>query len=95
MRTPEEVQVEVGKLIALKPKVRNFTFFGDNNRNAIQAQIDVLKDGMDEGDIYDMGSEDADGEWTQHEVDSALEARRWLDEEEDEAPSVGWEPLVP
>lgn len=96
MKTPEVVQTEIGKLIELKPKIRATTFFGDNNRDAIQAQIDVLTDLMDEDDIYDMGSDDDDepGEWTQHEIDSALEAHHWLYEETDEAPSVGWEPLI-
>lgn len=89
MRTPEEVQIEVGKLTEMKPKIRHFSFFGDNNHNAVQAQIDVLKDDMDEDEIYDM-----EGDWTQHEIDNALEARRWLDEESEEAPSSGWESLV-
>lgn len=89
MRSQEEIQIEIGKLTELKPKIRHFSFFGDNNRNAVQAQIAVLTDDMDETEIYDM-----EGDWTQHEIDCALEARRWADEEEDELPSSGWEDLV-
>lgn len=89
MRTQEEIQIEIGKLTELKPKIRHFNFFGDNNRNAVQAQIDVLVDRMDEDDIYDM-----EGHWSQNEIDSALEARRWLDEEGDETPSDDWKDLA-
>ena len=97
-KTEQEVQQEIEKLQEMKPKVRPYTAFGDNNRNAIQAQIDALMEEMDDGDVYDkLGTEEDefdDGEWTQHEVDTALQAIQWRDGDAEESPSEGWEPLI-
>ncbi len=88
--TKEQVQAEIEKLQEIKPKVRRTTLFGDNNHAAIDADIDVLKNDLDENEVFDTYGNDT------HELDSALYACRWLDGDEDEPPSGpnGWGSLV-
>jgi hypothetical protein len=92
-KTPDEIKAEVAKLREMKPRVRHRTSFGDDNWAAIDAQIKVLEEGMDEDEIYDEWPE---GERDMHERDSALEALAWKngEETEDETPSAGWQSLV-
>ena len=89
--TAEQINAEADLLEKMKPNVRKFTAFGDNNHLAIEAQIRVLREGLDEGDIYDLQE---DGEFEERDVDVALDAQRWAAGEEDEAPSDGWKPLL-
>ncbi len=49
--TQEQVKTEIETLEDMKPKVKRFTAFGDDNHAAIDAQIDVLKNGLNAGDI--------------------------------------------
>lgn len=67
----EQVQQEIAALKEIKPKVRRYTFFGDDNHAAIDAQIVVLEEDYDEDAIY--------GEWEddEHVLSSALEALAW------------------
>ncbi len=85
--TPEQVQQEIAALREIKPKVRRRTFFGDDNHAAIDVQIDVLEDGLDEDTIY--------AEWGEadHLLTSALEALAWRNGD-CEAPSGEWSELV-
>lgn len=85
--TPAQVKEEIAKLVDLKDKVPPRTFFGDDNRAAIEAQIAVLKGELNEDEI--------DGE-VDHVASSAREALAWLNGENDseEAPSLGWAHLV-
>lgn len=75
----------------MKPRVRHYSKFGDNHHASIEAQIEVLTERLDEDTIYDKQS---DGDWNENTVGCALEARRWLDGEEDSPPSEGWKGLV-
>lgn len=81
-----EIQQEIEKLAEMKPFVRQFTAFGDDNHEKIDAALKALHDMHDE--------EDADDEWPDEEdceVRSAAQyAIRWMDGEEKEAPSEGW-----
>lgn len=91
-----EVQEEIGKLQGMREDVREFSLFGDNNRDAIDAQIEVLEKSMSEADIYDR-SEDESGDWNQHIFESALFAHHWRtgdSEVEDGSPSDTWQSLV-
>lgn len=54
--TPKAIAAEIAKLKALKPKVKRYTFFGDDNHAAINAQIEVLEKGMDDDAIFGSGS---------------------------------------
>ena len=90
MRTKPEVEKEVRTLTEMKPKVPHHSMFGDDNHEAIDAQISVLTHQQSEDDIYTLYEEDG----TSHVLDSALDAYRWLKGEEDTAPSADWKGLI-
>ena len=88
----KEIDEEVKKLKEMKPKVRHNNFFGDDNHAAIDAQIEVLENDLDQDDID--GKFD-DGDWDDHERSNAEEALNWKEEEsEDGSPSSQWEELI-
>jgi hypothetical protein len=96
--TAEEIKVEIEKLREMKPKLPRTTKFGDDNHAAIDAEIEVLENDLDEDEIYSKGPEDEDhddSEWSQHQMEAALYTRQWMEgEAEDGSPSEGWAPLV-
>lgn len=93
MKTKEQIAAEIAKLTEMKPSVRRGSAFGDDHHAAIDAQIDVLTDWMDEDAIYDAwGDEDAD-EFAQNVLDAALEAYNWMYSTNTEAPSEAWAEL--
>lgn len=96
MRSKDEIAAEAQKLRDMRDTVRETTAFGDNNREAIDAQIEVLEKGIDEDKLYDLHDGAAEDEMfgTQHDFDSALAACQWVTGEEDEAPSDDWQSLV-
>lgn len=73
IRTQQEIEAEKEHLREVMPTVRHFSAFGDDNRKAIQAQIDVLENDYTDDEIYDEWEND------QSRLDNALEARAWLD----------------
>ena len=93
MKTRKQIQAEIDKLEDIKPTVLRTSFFGDNYHDAIDAQIEVLENDMDDDDIYN--NQDSE-EWAQNVVDAALEARQWRDDEseKDFVPSESWKELV-
>jgi hypothetical protein len=93
--TNEQVAAEIAKLKEIQPKVRETSLFGDNNRDAIDAQINVLERRISNDAIYDMYGEDSD-DFAQNVLDSAVEARDYLDGHvvDDEIPSVSWATLI-
>lgn len=93
MKTKEQVAVEIATLTEIKPNVRHSNAFGDDHHAAIDAQIAVLTDWMDEDAIYAAwGDEDAD-EFAQNILDEALAAYGWMYGDE-LAPHEGWSDLV-
>ncbi len=93
MRGDAEVKVEIKKLQEIKPKIPEYTKFGGNNWEKIDAQIRVLKEDMDEEDIdAEWGGpiEDIDTEL----LNSAEEAMNWVNGDPEEAPHVDWMSLV-
>jgi hypothetical protein len=93
--TEAEIIAEMKKLDKMKPKVRRRSMFGDDNHEAIDAQLHVLSNKLTEADIYsnyDTG-DDNNGEVSTHVLDSALDAYRWMQGEE-VAPSESWEGLT-
>jgi len=77
----------------MKPTVVMESRFGDNHHDAIDAQIDVLANGLTEDDVYDAW-EDPVG-LKDNVRDAMLEAAQWVNgESEDGAPSNGWKELV-
>lgn len=91
MISHEDIQTEITKLEELKDKVPAKTGFGESNIEAIEAQIEALRENLEEDDVEDRY--DA-GDFTERQRDNALEAIGWRNEDEDDSPSKGWEHLV-
>lgn len=101
-KTDAQIEAEIAALEAIKPGVRERTFFGDDNHAAIDAQIRVLRERMDSGKLHDVfgdPAESMDGDeidddaidFDQHALDSALEALDWMTGDSDQqSPSEGW-----
>lgn len=86
--TREQIGAEITALKEIKPTVRRFNFFDDDNHRAIEVQISVLENNYSSNLIY--------GNWRDNDflVNAALEARDWLDGNSSEPPSVGWKELA-
>lgn len=93
-RTKQEVDAEVAALREMLPHVRHRGFFG-NNRDAIEAQIAVLDECLDNDDIYDRydNTEDPESSESLHLITNATAAMEWMDGRSDEKPSDGWKEL--
>lgn len=89
--TPAQITKEIAKLEKMKPTVRSHSGFGDDHHAAIDAQIEVLREALDEDEIYVrwQGEEN-------HARNNALLAMGWRDGDygDGEAPSEGWKQLV-
>jgi len=86
--TEKQITKEIEVLKKLKPRVRRRTAFGDDNHAAIDTQLAVLEGRMDTDAIYDCE------DYNEHQRDAALEARRWLDGEEESSLVAGWKELA-
>jgi hypothetical protein len=89
-RTPAEIAQEVKTIREMKPKIRQHTAFGDDNHASIDAQVNVLDNGLTEDQVYSEYGED-DGESI---VMAALDALFWLEGSKDNKPSEDWASLV-
>lgn len=89
----QTVAIEIAKLENMKPKIRRYSMFEDDNWAAIEAQIEVLENFYDEDDVYNK-AEDSDGDWPQYTVDSAINAVAWLEGDEATPPSEEWVHLL-
>ncbi|MBX3588760.1 MAG: hypothetical protein KF796_19180 [Ramlibacter sp.] len=88
--TPEQVQAEIEELRRLVDKVRPRSFFGDDNRACIQAQIKVLSEPI-------RTVEGCEELYEGYVLDGALSARDWMAGElsdEEETPALSWQCLV-
>lgn len=93
-KTKEQVRSEMEALRELKPRVRRQSAFGEDNHAKIEAQIEVLRDNLDEDAIYERFQDADDPDEMSPELDAALDARRWMDGENPEGLAEGWEPLA-
>lgn len=94
MKTDDAINKEILNLKKMKPTVRRFTDFGDDNWLVIDAQIAALERGYDHDEAYDAFPTESDDE-DPIELNGALEAIDWMNEEKDsETPSDGWSSLV-
>lgn len=100
MKTASEIRDEVKALTEIKPKVRRYSAFGNDNLAAIDRQIEALVDKWTDDDAYDALD---DGGISRHEFDAACEAIAWADGAYDEyeedgeivdRPSLSWKSLV-
>jgi hypothetical protein len=107
--TEKQIEAEIKKLTQIKPNVRKTSVFGDNHWDAIDAQIEVLKNYWTEDDVYDNfpSQEDLESRADHgEEIDDiiaypdnvrseALEAARWLaGESEFKKLSDNWKELL-
>lgn len=88
MKTDQEIETEIAALKAIKPRVRKTSVFGDNHHDAIDAQIEVLTRRMSCDKIYNTFDRR-----TENILEQALNARRWLNGEE-ESLAKEWEELA-
>lgn len=97
MKITSEIEAEIAALTAMKPNVRQFSAFGDDHHQAIDAQIETLTNRLNVDQVHDGYGEDAMAdEFSQNELDAALEASDWMLglAADDEPPSAGWQSLV-
>jgi hypothetical protein len=100
MRTQEQIDAEIAKLTEQAPRLGR-SAFGDNHADACRAQIEVLKEGLDEAaiddkraDMADEAQAEDDSLWADNVVQAACDARDWREGDSDDAPSDGWKSLV-
>lgn len=91
--TPEQVAQEIAALQEIKPKIRRHSFFGDDNHEAVDAQIAVLENLYDEDEVYER-YEDPDNPDDRNVLDSALEAVYWLEGQTEQSLVEGWQSLT-
>lgn len=88
IRTDEQKAAMVAALRKQKETAPEFTFFGDNNHEGIDAQIAVIEEEWSEDEVWNRYPDDEDD---QHTRDMALDAVGWLNgEKEDEDLSGQW-----
>lgn len=80
MKTKEQIKKEIEALKTVRPNVRPRSMFGDDNLAALDAQIAVLLDNMNDDDIYDVYDRTSSSEYI---LESAIAARQWVNDEED------------
>jgi hypothetical protein len=91
-KTPDEVTAEIAALSVIKPKLPKMNFFGEDNHNKVDIQIEVLHGDVDGEQFEDMVD---NGEWTDSERDEAQSALDWMEGySEDPAPSIQWAELI-
>lgn len=87
VKTDKQRNSEIAALEAIQPKVRPMSIFGDDNRQAIGAEINVLQKMMTNEQIHSRYG-------TEYIRDSALFARQWLEGEVDEGLADEWKLLT-
>ena len=99
-KTEEQVKAQAALLSEMKPRIRRYSFFGDDNWAKIDVQIKVIEEDMSEDELNDYVDEQQ-GELDltddqKYELSSVgFEAIDWRDGTLDEPPSDGWKSLLP
>lgn len=88
-RDSYEVRIEIEKLRAIRGRLVT-SVFGDNNNAALDAQLRVLEEGLNEIGVYKLFDTD---DHEPNELEAALEAAYWLEGGETKLYEE-WEPLV-
>lgn len=81
MKTQEEIKKEIKALKAVRPKVRPFSIFGDDNLADLDVVLDVLEHDLDSDDISDRYDHAGASEEL---LMTAFHARDWMDGEGEE-----------
>lgn len=93
MKTQEEIKKEIEALKAVRPNVRPYSMFGDDNLAAFDAQVEVLEQDMDDDEVSDRF--DCSG-IPENVMSSAFHALDWINGEEDfdgGSLAEGWSPI--
>ncbi len=96
-KSTDEISKEIASLKDLRPKVRRTSMFGDDHREAISAQINVLEARMDADAIQLAWGDDTAEEFAQNVYDAAMTAHDWytgVSGFQDGDPSNEWLSLV-
>ena len=96
--TQEQINAEIAELKRIRPLIPQYTAFGDNNWDKVDAQIEVLENALSDIDIDNrtQADEDDDDEskWSLEVAGNAREACDWMFGDSDEKPSENWASLV-
>jgi hypothetical protein len=76
-RNQTEIDSMVQKLSDLKKTLPQYSFFGDNNWEAIDEQMHVIKNDIDQDEIYEGNHDD-------NVENAAISAYQWLNGEIEE-----------
>jgi hypothetical protein len=85
-RIAAEIAAEIERLKLLLPRL-------PHKAAEIQAQIDVLNDGMTESDVYDIFGEEEDEDYDDDVFMGAMDAFRWVNSKSLLSLADDWEPL--
>ncbi len=100
MKSKLLIENEIDALKALKPKVRQRNTFGDDHHAAIDAQITVLDERLDNDALHDRFEPSGDSDINADEgradnvLDAAMQAYRWMIEDDNDAPSSEWQTMA-
>lgn len=88
MKTEGQIKEQIAELEEIKPHIIPKSFWGDDNVAQIDAAIWVLKNqnSITEDSIYDRFPDEV-GE---HELNGALHAYQWLNDQDPDAPAIGY-----
>jgi hypothetical protein len=90
-----QIEKEIKELTEIKPKVRHFSIFGDDNWKAVEIQIEVLSEDLSIEEIEDKWGDYSYGAPSLSLYENATEARAWLDgDSEEESLAEGWHSLI-
>lgn len=93
--TADEIAEEIRVLQVMAPLIPQRSFFGDDNRRTIDAQIAILA-GTRHLSYFEVDETCEDFEDSDLDLyTTAQEALMWRDRGDGEAPSKGWANLVP
>lgn len=95
--TKDQIEKEIQTLKEMMPNVRKTSMFGDNHHDAIDAQVEVLKEDLDEDEIdqrYGGTDDETSAEKPLNVLESALDAFNWLSGEAKDPPSKEWKDLL-
>lgn len=92
-KTEDQIDAEITALVAVMPKVRELTSFGDDNHAAIDAQLAVLRERMSSDEVHDAYGDAGNDEFDQYTFDAALSACDWLTgvlASDEDSPAASW-----
>jgi len=58
IKTQKEINTQIAALKEVRPKIKPYSFFGDDNLAKLDAQVRVLEEDLDEDDIWEEWPED-------------------------------------